>query len=295
MKRWMTAVMLCAVLLCAPGTQVQSAPPEARLMRFPDISQDAVVFVYAGDLWTAPRAGGSARRLTSHPGDELYPKFSPDGKWIAFTGEYDGNPDVYVIPAEGGEPRRLTFYPSNDMVLGWTRDGKKVLFRSNRYNSPPSGSHQRPFTVALDGGMPEPLPVSRGSLTSYSPDGTKVAYTPTSREFRTWKKYRGGWATHIAIYDLSAHTYEPLPRVNANDMFPMWHGNSIYFISDRDHTMNLFRYDLDTKKTAKLTDYKEYDVKWPSAGPDAVVFENGGLLYASTCRGRADQSPFRAT
>jgi tricorn protease len=294
MKRWMTAVMLCAVLLCAPGTQVQSASPEARLMRFPDLSQDAVVFVYAGDLWTVPRAGGAARRLTSHPGDELFPKFSPDGKWIAFTGEYDGNPDVYVIPAEGGEPRRLTYYPSNDMVLGWTRDGKKILFRSNRYNSPPSGSHQRPYTVALEGGTPEPLPVSRGSLTSYSPDSTKIAYTPTSREFRTWKKYRGGWTTYIAIYDLNAHTYEPLPRVNSNDMFPMWHASGIYFISDRDSNgvMNLYRYDPASKRTSKLTDYKEYDIKWPSLGPDAVVYENGGQLFAyDIAAGRTRQIP----
>ncbi len=251
---------------------------EARLMRFPDISHDRVVFVYAADIWTAPVAGGQARRLTSHPGDELYPKFSPDGKWIAFTGEYDGNSDVYVIPSEGGEPRRLTYHPANDMVLGWSPDGKKILFRSNRFSAPPDFT--RLFLVPLEGGVPEMLPVPRASLTSYSPDGEKIAYNATSQEFRTWKRYRGGWTNYIGIFDLKRKTYEDVPRSGAMDMFPMWHGNAIYFISDRDGTMNLYRYDLSAKQTKKLTDYKEFDIKWPSLGKEAIVYENGGLLYA---------------
>ncbi len=260
----------------AAADQVPQGP--TKLLRFADISKDRVVFAYAGDLWIASREGGAARRLTSHVGDELYPKFSPDGKWIAFTGEYDGNPDVYVISAEGGEPRRLTSHPSNDIVLGWTPDGKNILFRSDRFSAPPS-RYTKLFLVSPQGGTPTPLPVPRGDLTTFSPDGNKIAYLETSQEFRTWKRYHGGWNLPIAIYDLKKNTYEELPKSSGMDMFPMWHGNTIYFISDRDGVMNLYSYDLGSKQTKKLTDYKEYDIKWPSLGPDAIVYENGGLLY----------------
>ncbi|MBI4462704.1 MAG: PD40 domain-containing protein, partial [Acidobacteria bacterium] len=285
-----TALLVCVLVLAAAAI---ASTPETRLMRYPDISRDQVVFVYAGDLWVAPRAGNAlARRLTAHPGDELFPKFSPDGQRIAFTGEYDGNSDVYVIPAEGGEPRRLTFHPSSDLVLGWTPDSKKVLFRSDRYSS--SARYHRLFLVPVEGGFPEVLPVPRGGLTSFSPDGQRIAYNPWGREFRTWKRYRGGWATRIAVYDLKRNTYEELPRVNANDMFPMWHRDAIYFASDRDGVMNLYRYDLGNKRVRKLTDYKEYDVKWPSLGPDAIVFENGGQLYSyDLTNGRTSPIPVR--
>ena len=236
-------VLLCAGLAAAmwlttapakaPAQSAEAVPPSpTKLLRFADISKDKVVFAYAGDLWIASREGSAARRLTSHVGNELYPKFSPDGKWIAFTGEYDGNPDVYVIPAEGGEPKRLTFHPSNDIVLGWTPDGKNVLFRSDRYSAPP-GRFTKLFLVSPQGGMPKMLPVPRGDLTSFSPDGTKIAYIETSQEFRTWKRYHGGWNLPIAIYDLKNNTYEELPKSKGMDMFPMWHGNSIYFIRDR--------------------------------------------------------------
>jgi tricorn protease len=277
--------MACLTVMSAKPTRAQSSGPAdqvppgpTRLLRFADISKDKVVFAYAGDLWIASREGGAARRLTSHPGDELYPKFSPDGKWIAFTGEYDGNPDVYVISAEGGEPKRLTFHPSNDIVLGWTPDGKNILFRSDRFSTS-LGRATRLYLVSPQGGTARPLPVPRGELTSFSPDGTKIAYLETSQEFRTWKRYRGGWSLPIAIYDLRKNTYEELPKTPGMDMFPMWHGSSIYFISDRDGVMNLYSYDLASKQTKKLTDYQEFDIKWPSLGPDAIVYENGGLLY----------------
>ena len=274
------AVALAAVPAKVPAQAGANQPPEGptKLLRFADISKDKVVFAYAGDLWIASREGGAARRLTSHVGDELYPKFSPDGKWIAFTGEYDGNPDVYVISSEGGEPKRLTFHPGNDIVLGWTPDGKDVLFRSDRVSAPP-GRYTKLFLVSPQGGPAKPLQVPRASLTSFSPDGTKIAYLETSQEFRTWKRYRGGWSLPIAIFDLKKNSYEELPKTAGMDLFPMWHGNTIYFISDRDGVMNLFSYDLSSKQTKKLTDYKEYDVKWPSLGPDAVVYENGGVLY----------------
>jgi tricorn protease len=279
------AAMACPTAISPLPARAQSASAAdqvpagpTRLLRFADISKDKVVFAYAGDLWIASRDGGAARRLTSHPGDELYPKFSPDGKWIAFTGEYDGNPDVYVISAEGGEPKRLTFHPSNDIVLGWTPDGKNILFRSDRFSTS-LGRNTRLFLVSPQGGTPQPLPVPRGDLTSFSPDGTKIAYLETSQEFRTWKRYRGGWSLAISIYDLKKNTYEELPKSAGMDLFPMWHGNSIYFISDRDGVMNLYSYDLASKQTKKLTDYQEFDIKWPSLGPDAIVYENGGVLY----------------
>src|SRR5467141_3774259 len=280
---WLSVMLAASLGAIAAKTPAQASAdqvPEGptKLLRFADISKDKVVFAYAGDLWIASRAGGAARRLTSHVGDELFPKFSPDGKWIAFTGEYDGNPDVYVISAEGGEPKRLTFHPGNDIVLGWTPDGKDILFRSDRFSAPP-GRYTKLFLVSPQGGPANALQVPRASLTSFSPDGTKIAYLETSQEFRTWKRYRGGWSLPIAIYDLKKNSYEELPKTTGMDLFPMWHGNAIYFISDREGVMNLYSYDLGSKQTKKLTDYKEYDIKWPSLGPDGTVYENGGLLY----------------
>ncbi len=298
MNRWLVRTSLCGLLLtgllvgtwekgrvaAAPGDQPPAGP--TKLLRYADISKDKVVFSYGGDLWTASRQGGAARRLTTGIGDKLYPKFSPDGKWIAYTASYDGSPDVYVIAAEGGEPKRLTFHPSAEIVLGWTPDGKNVLFRSDRITSPPQRT-TRLFLVSASGGSAKVLAPPRGDLTSFSPDGNKIAYIETSQENRTWKRYRGGWSLPIAIYDLKNNTYEELPKSSGMDLFPMWHGNTIYFISDRDGVMNLYSYDLGSKETKKLTDYQEYDIKWPSLGPDAIVYENGGLLYEYSLSGGA--------
>jgi tricorn protease len=279
MVRWvlLAAALLPLVLSPTSGWAQTSPSGPTRLLRYPDIWRDQVVFVYAGDLWTASTKGGPARRLTSHPGDELYPKFSPDGRWIAFTGQYDGNNDVFVIPAGGGEPRRLTFHPANDMVLGWSPGGR-ILFRSNRASDLPD--FDRLFLIPPGGGVPEMLNLPRASLVSFAPDGRRIAFNYTSQEFRTWKRYRGGWKSPIAIWDLDKKTYEALPTTEAMDMFPMWHGDSVFFISDRDGVMNLYRMDLATKNAAQLTRYAEYDIKWPSLGADAIVYENGGLLYA---------------
>jgi tricorn protease len=280
---WLSTALVLALAAAPAKILAQSAADRVpdgptKLLRFADISKDKVVFAYAGDLWISSREGGAAHRLTSSVGDELYPKFSPDGKWIAFTGEYDGNPDVYVISAEGGEPKRLTFHPANDVVLGWTPDGKDILFRSDRFSAPPS-RYTKLFLVSPQGGPARPLQVPRASLSSFSPDGNKIAYLETSQESRTWKRYRGGWSLPIALFDLKKNSYEELPKTAGMDLFPMWHGNTIYFISDREGVMNLFSYDLSSKQTKKLTDYKEYDIKWPSLGPDAIVYENGGVLF----------------
>ncbi|PYV96845.1 MAG: protease, partial [Acidobacteria bacterium] len=287
-RTWIALVIvMCASLVCGEDTP---AMQEGGLMRFPDIYKDRIAFMYGGDLWLAPSAGGVARRITSHPGRELFPKFSPDGKWLAFTGQYDGNFNVYVMPAEGGQPKQLTFYqgaaqPLSDRmgihneVLTWFPDSKRILFLSRRDAS--NGWTKRPFSISIDGGLPEPLPVVEGGLTSFSTDGNRIAYNPIFRNFRTWKRYTGGLAQAISIYDLKNNTVENVPHTDWTDTFPMWHGNTIYFTSDRgpEHHLNLYGYDLSTKQIEQLTHFDEFDIMWPSLGPDAIVFENGGYLY----------------
>ena len=262
---------------------------ESRLMRFPDIHGDKIAFMYGGDIWVVSSAGGVARRVTTHPGRELFPKFSPDGNWIAFTGQYDGNFNVYVMPAEGGQPKQLTFYqggpPLNDRmginneVLTWAPDSKHVLFLTRLDAS--NGWTKRPFSISVDGGLATPLPITEGGLTSFSPDGSKIAYNAIFRNFRTWKRYTGGLAQSITIYDLKNNTVDGVPHTDWTDTFPMWHGNTIYFTSDRgsEHRLNLYSYDLGSKQIEQLTHFTDFDVNWPSLGPDAIVFENAGYLY----------------
>jgi tricorn protease len=269
---------LALTVIAAAGTL--QAAPEGRLMRFPDINGNKIVFTYGGDLWLVPSQGGLASRLTTHPGFEAMAKFSPDGKQIAFTGSYDGNGDVFVIPAEGGEPKRLTFDPAADMVLGWYPTGDKVLFRSSmQAKTNPGPRYNRLYLVDVKGGFPEVLPLFEGGLTSYSPDGKKIAYNRMETEARTWKRYAGGMQQDIWLYDFEKNTAEKLTDYNGFDGFPMWYQNSIYFISDREHTMNIFCLDLDSRKVRKITNYDTFDVKWPSLGGDAIVYENGGFLY----------------
>src|SRR5579863_1450210 len=212
LKNW----FVLAVVACSAAAFSQELQ-EGRLMRFPDIYKDKVAFVYGGDIWLASTSGGIARRITSHPGRELFPKFSPDGKWIAFTGQYDGNFNVYVMSSDGGQPRQLTFYqgaagPLNDRmgihneVITWTPDSKRILFISRRDAS--NGWTKRPFLISIDGGLPEPLPVDQGRLTSFNADGTKIAYNRVFRNFRTWKRYTGVFAQDIFIYDVKNNVFE---------------------------------------------------------------------------------------
>src|SRR5579864_9815515 len=279
---------LCLISLAIPALAQEAR--EGRLLRFPDIYKDKVAFVYGGDIWLASTSGGVARRITTHQGRELFPKFSPDGKWIAFTGQYDGNFNVYVMPAEGGQPKQLTFYQGSahqlsdrmgihNEVVSWTPDSKRVVFLARR--TAENGWVKRPFTIGLDGGLPEPLPVDQGGLLSYSPDGTKIAYNIIFRNFRTWKRYTGGLAQSITIYDLKGNTSFDIPHTDWSDTFPMWHENTVYFSSDRgpEHHFNLYSYDLGSKQVEQLTHFNDWDVMWPSLGPDSIIFENAGYLY----------------
>ena len=267
----MAALVLLAGLSLAANAQ--NAP---QLFRQPDISKTDIVFVYGGDLWLVPRSGGTASRLTANPSIKAYPKFSPDGRRIAFTGNYDGNDDVYVIPSDGGEPKRLTYHPYPDNVLGWAPDSRAVLFRSARASF--TTRFSKAFLMPLTGGLPKELPVPEVQQGCLSPDGDKIAYTRAGREFATWKRYRGGDQSYISIYDMSSNRYSEVPHGDETDFYPMWHGDKIYFASDRTLTVNLFVYDLTKKTTRQLTHYTDYDVKWPSLGPDAIVFEHGGTI-----------------
>ncbi len=280
----------------------QSADGTARLLRFPDIHGDLIAFVYAGDIWTVPAQGGTARRLTSHPGIEIFPKFSPDGRFLAFSGEYGGTRQIFVISVEGGAPRQLTYRNDvgplpprggwDNIVLGWTPDGKNVLFRANRV--PQSNRLGRPYLVPFEGGQEQPLPITEGGSAGYSPDGTKLAYTPISNEFRGWKRYRGGQSPDVWIYDLAQNTAEQITTTRAQDMVPVWLGDTIYYLSDRDWTMNLFAYDTRSKKTRKVTNHTDYDVLWPSGSGDRLVYESGGYIYRlDTGSGKEERVPIR--
>jgi len=284
-RKWIALVI---VLICIAAAAQESQ--EGRLMRFPDVYKDKIAFVYGGDIWLASTSGGVARRITEGPGRELFPKFSPDGKWIAFTGQYDGNFNVYVMPSEGGQPRQLTFYQGSaqqlsdrmgihDEVVTWTPDSKRIVFLTRRDAS--NGWVKRPYTVSVDGGLPEPLPMDQGGLLSYSADGSKIAYNMIFRNFRQWKRYTGGLAQAITVYDLKNNTSFDLPHTEWTDTFPMWHGNTIYFSSDRgsEHKLNLYAYDIGSKQVEQLTHFDQWDAMWPSLGPDAIIFENAGYLY----------------
>lgn len=260
---------------------------EARLLRFPTTNGNEVVFSYAGDLYKAPLSGGEAVRLTSHVGNEIFARFSPDGRTLAFSAQYDGNTEVYTLPAEGGEPVRLTYTSTNsrddlgdrmgpnNVVMTWSRDGKQILFR-NRIGD---GFGGKLWSVTAQGDMPQALPLPEGGFCCYSPDGKQLAYNRVFREFRTWKYYRGGMADDIWIYDAKAGKVSNITNHVAQDIFPMWIGDEIFFASDRDMTMNLFSYNTRTGKTEKVTNFTDYDVKFPSTDGRLIVFEKGGYLY----------------
>jgi tricorn protease len=250
------------------------------LLRYPDVHGDRIVFTYAGDLWTTSVSGGEARRLTSHEGYESLPKWSPDGTSIAFSADYDGSVDVHVIPAAGGMPKRLTWHPWSDRVTGWTRDGR-IVFRSKRTSV--VAAYDKLFTIAASGGAAaEMAGVPSSGTNSFSPDGTKIAYTPVATETTFWKRYRGGTQSHITLLDLKTLASSEIPHGDAAELFPMWFGDAVYFASDRDGVMNLYRFDVRSREISKITSHTDYDVKWPSLAADGsgrIVYEQGGALH----------------
>lgn len=272
----MPRILTIVTLMCSSIVLSQTRADKPQLFREPALSQTQLAFHYAGDLWIVARDGGEAKRLTSGPGLEGNPFFSPDGQWIAFTGEYDGNIDAFVVPAKGGVPRRLTYHPSPDVVVGWSRDGKRILFRSGR------NSYSRfnlLFTLPVDGVFPEELPLHMAEEASFSPDGSQIAYVPLGRAFNTWKRYRGGRTTAVWIARLSDSGIEKVPRENSNDFNPMWIGDRVYFLSDRNGPTTLFYYDTKPRKLVQALQNNGFDLKNASAGPDAIAFEQFGGLY----------------
>jgi len=270
-------------------TTMALAQEDVRLLRFPAVHGNQVVFTYAGDLFTVPLEGGVARRLTSDEnGYEMFARFSPDGKYIAFTGQYDGNTEVFLIPSTGGVPERLTYTATlgrddvsdrmgpNNIVMTW-EDNNNIVYRSRKQSF--NSFKGQLFKVSKEGGLSEEFPLPTGSWCSFSPDGKKMAMNRVFREFRTWKYYKGGMADDVWIYDFDTKETINITNNDNQNIFPMWAGDKIYFLSDRDRTMNLFVYDLNTKETTKLTDYTKYDIKFPSLGDHSIIYENGGYLY----------------
>jgi tricorn protease len=266
---------------------MNAASEEGRLLRYPSASADEIAFCHGGDIFVVPVTGGLARKVTTSEGVEMFPRFSADGNWLAFSGEYDGNREIYIIPSTGGEPKRLTYsmdIPNlpermgpDKIIMQWTNDGRNILYRS-RHRSWNAWVGKLYF-VSVNDSMPRELPLPRSGFANLSPDGSKLAYNRIFREFRTWKRYRGGQADDIWIYDFNTKKIQNITNNPAQDIIPMWHGDKVYFLSDRDHTMNLFVYNLATGETKKISNFDMYDVKFPSIGSKFIAFENGGYIY----------------
>ena len=245
------------------------------LMRFPDIHDDLIVFVHGEDIWSVPSQGGIANRLTMHDGQERFPKFSSDGSMIAFTGEYDGNQDVYVMNSHGGKITRVTYHPGNDEVVGWYPGKNKIIFRSGRGNFP---SLNELFLISPDGTGLEKLIFHEASQGAFSPDGKFFAYNKTSREFRTWKRYKGGTAQEVYLYDFETDEEKNLTNFEGTDRIPMWWNDRIYFSSDRDRVLNIYSVDLAGNEVRQITSHTEFDIRRPSIGGNKIVYELGGKL-----------------
>ena len=277
-----------AILLFVSAAMCSAQSEKPLLLHKPTVSRTQIVFAYAGDLWIAPREGGEATRLTAAPGVETDPIFSPDGKQIAFTGQYDGNTDIFVVPAAGGVPRRLTYHPGADEAIAWTPDGKQVLFRSRRNSS--SFGFNRLFTMPLDGGFPAEVPLPRAEEGSYSADGTHVAYVPNLQWQAAWKRYRGGQTKRIWIASLKDSSVEAeIPRQNSNDFNPMWVGDTIYFLSDRNGPVTLFAYDTRRKAVKEVVRNDGFDFKAASAGPGAIAIEQFGSIHLYDLKSSQDR------
>ena len=252
---------------------------DARMLRQPDVSDTQITFVYAGDIWVVPKSGGVAQKLSSPAGEESFPRFSPDGKTIAFTGNYDGNEDIYTVPAMGGRATRLTHHPMPDRMVDWYPQGDAILYATSMASG--RQRYSQLYHISPEGGLPEKLPVPYGEFGAISPDGKMLAYMPKSRDFRTWKRYRGGWAPEILLFDLNDYSSRNITSSDANDGHPMWHGRTLYFLSDRDPSerYNIWAYDLDSQDFRQVTNFTDVDVHFPAIGPSDIVFEADGRLY----------------
>ena len=270
-----TFPLLCLWLTAASA----SAEVDARLLRYPDVSETQIAFVYAGDIWLVAKEGGTAQRLSSPAGEELFPRFSPDGTQIAFSANYDGNTDVYVVEAHGGAPQRLTYHPDADRVVDWSPDGSRVLFASAREHGVLGISQL--FLASRTSGLPARLPMAYGEIGALSPDGRRIAFTTKERGFRTWKRYRGGTAPDIWLMDLETLESRNLTASDANDAHPMWHGESLYFLSDRGPSMraNIWALDLGSGAARQVTHFTDFDITFPAIGPSEIVFQAGGRLH----------------
>lgn len=278
MKRFI--LLFCLLPLFSILLQAQDkTSPDALMLRFPDVSANEITFVYGENLWIVPIKGGLARQLTTSVGMELFPKFSPNGKEIAFSANIDGNMDIYRIPNTGGYPERLTYHPTGDYVLDWHPDGEYIAksTRGNTYVWPVSQMSLQP----KNGGLSEQLPLAYGTNPSFNADGSKMAYQPNSREFRTWKRYQGGLASDLWIYDFDTETSTQITEYKGTDGNPMWNENQVYFLSDRgeEARLNIWAYNTETKAFKQITRYKDFDVKFPSLGPNHIIFENSGKLF----------------
>ncbi len=276
------SLSLLFALLTLTGTL--SAQINALLLRYPDVSENLVCFVYAGDIWIVEKAGGTARRLSSPRGEESFPRFSPDGTQLAFSANYDGNTDIYVLPVSGGEPRRITHHPAPDRMVDWSPDGRFLLFASSRESA--TTRFNQLYRVPVGGGMPEKLPLAHAEFGSLSADGRSLVFQMISLDFRTWKRYRGGMAADLWRVDLDTREGRNLTSHPANDTQPMWHGSSVYFLSDRDESMrhNLWAMDLRSGRLRQLTRFTDFDLRFPAIGPSEIVFEAGGRLYLFNLR-----------
>ncbi len=276
--------LVLAVLLLSSITASGATPPgpdirDTRLLSEPAISADRIAFIYANDLWTSGLDGSSVRRLTSDVGVESSPAFSPDGKWIAFSAQYEGNTDVYVVSSEGGVPRRLTWHPGSDVANGFTADGRSVLITSPR--NVHTARYTQLFTVPVEGGPEQPLPIPHADRAVYSPDGKRIAYNPLSPRFLQWKRYRGGTVSQVWLYNAATHAIEKVPQPDSrvNDAGPMWMGDTVYFRSDRDGEFNLWSYETKSKALSRLTNHSDFPVLNASSGGGKIVYEQAGYLH----------------
>ncbi len=265
--------------LILSGSSPLEAGIDARMLRYPDVSTEQVSFVYAGDIWIVSKQGGTAHRLSSPSGEEGFPRFSPDGSQLAFSASYDGNTDVYVIPAAGGDVSRVTHHPGTDRLIDWTPDGTELLFSSLRSSG--IGRLNQLYRVSAQGGLPSRLPMAYGEFGSFSPEGDQIAFTTKWRAFRNWKRYRGGLAPEIWVFDLESLDARNITNSPANDEEPMWHGDTIYFLSDRGPSQraNIWAYNLKKRRLRQVTRFSDVDVEFPAMGPRDIVFQAGGRLF----------------